>query len=200
MSSEQSVQIDSLFEKMDLKGRLDFDIFKQAMSGYFAISPKNERLIIIDYSQNSTKKRLFVIDVKGETLIYNTLVSHGKNSGFIKPTDFSNKAGSKKSSLGFFLTAETYHGKHGLSLKLDGLEKGINDNARDRAIVIHTATYANNSFVKTNGYLGRSWGCPALPTEIGLKIIDDIKDEACLYIYAKHDAYFKSSKFFDTDK
>lgn len=196
ITEDQYSRVNQLIEKLGIDKYLDQDIFRMATAGYFNIQPENEKLIIVDYSKNSYSSRFFVIDMKQEKILYKCLVSHGKNSGFIKPTKFSNVSGSKKSSLGFFKTAETYTGKHGLSLKLDGLENGINDNARSRAIVIHTADYVSLNFIKSNGYLGRSWGCPALPKDNGLKIIDEIKDGACLFIYANEKDYFKTSKFF----
>jgi hypothetical protein len=121
-------------------------------------------------------------------------VAHGKNSGENIADSFSNDSKSLKSCLGFFLTAETYTGKHGYSLKLDGLEPGINDNARQRAIVIHGADYVSASFAQQHGRLGRSWGCPALPTDRSKEIIDKISQGSCLFIYGNDPKYLKNSK------
>ncbi|MES2748574.1 MAG: murein L,D-transpeptidase catalytic domain family protein [Bacteroidota bacterium] len=142
-----------------------------------------EFLTIVDYSLPSTVKRLWIIDTKQNKIILNSLVAHGKNSGENFATSFSNKSESNKSSLGFFITGETYIGKHGLSLKLDGLENGINDMARTRAIVMHAADYVSEAFAKVHHRLGLSHGCPALPPSLNNKIIATIKGKSCLFIY-----------------
>jgi len=138
---------------------------------------------------------MWVIDMVSNEIIFQTVVSHGKNSGMEYATDFSNKPETFKSSLGFYKTAETYMGANGLSLRLDGLEPGINDNARIRDIVIHGANYADENLAHRQGYLGRSYGCPALPLKNYKEIINFIKEESCLFIY--HDSnydYLKNSK------
>lgn len=168
----------------------------QVMVGYYKIHPKNEKLItIIDYNKPSTEKRLYVIDVQNHKLLFNSLVAHGRNTGDNHATKFSNADNSKASSLGFFLTAETYSGKHGYSLKLDGLEKGINDNARMRSIVIHGADYVSESFISQQGRLGRSWGCPALPTGLSQSIINTIKEGSILFIYGNDENYVTNSVY-----
>lgn len=141
----------------------------------------------------STEKRLWVIDVETGEILFNDFVSHGKNSGELYATSFSNLNSSYKSSLGFYQTAETYTGKHGYSLRLDGLESGINDNARNRAIVIHGAGYANPDFIEKTGRLGRSLGCPALPEDSAKALIDLIKEKSCLFIYANEFGYLNNS-------
>ena len=115
--------------------------------------------------------------------MFNSLVAHGRNTGEEFANSFSNAAQSFKSSLGFYLTGEIYTGKHGMSLRLDGLEKGVNDNARSRGVVMHAADYVSNSFIKNNKRLGRSEGCPAIPGELSKEIINMIKDKSCLFIY-----------------
>jgi hypothetical protein len=127
-------------------------------------------------------------------LLQHSLVAHGRNTGALMANSFSNQAESNKSSLGFYVTSETYQGKHGLSLRLDGLEKNINDNARSRAIVVHGADYATEGFYKSTGYLGRSFGCPAVPTMDANKIINTIRNGSCLFIYSADQGYLKNSK------
>lgn len=154
---------------------------------------KDNILTIIDFSLPSTEKRLFVIDVEKGSLLYNTYVSHGRNSGTKFATQFSNLPESYKSSLGFYVTRNTYTGKHGFSLRLNGEEKGINDNAMSRAIVMHAADYVNKNLIKMQGYIGRSLGCPALPNEVYKPIINEIKDGSCLFIYSPSKDYQKKS-------
>jgi hypothetical protein len=151
-------------------------------------------LTIINYDLPSTEKRLWVIDLNEYKVLFNTYVSHGRNSGELYATDFSNDNESFKSSLGFYATAEIYTGNNGLSLKLDGLEKGINDHARQRAIVIHGADYVSPSFIAANNKLGRSHGCPALPIDLNEKIIKKISNKSCLFIYQSNSKYQKTSK------
>lgn len=161
--------------------------FEMAFEGYENLKSQNKLenniLTIIDFSLSSKLKRLWVINMETNEVLYHTLVAHGKNSGEEFATNFSNKSESYKSSLGFYLTAEIYTGKHGSSLKLDGIEKGINDNARERAIVIHGADYVSETFARNNGRLGRSQGCPALPNDLSNKITSKIKNKSVLFIY-----------------
>lgn len=145
---------------------------------------KNDSLLtIIDFSASSIQNRFFIIDLKNKKLLKHTLVAHGKNSGLDIAETFSNKKHSRKSSLGFYITGETYEGKHGFSLRLDGMSKDLNDNARKRAIVIHGANYVNQEFINVNGRIGRSFGCPALSFDEIHEIIDLIKEGSCLFIY-----------------
>ena len=161
--------------------------FKKALKGFYEMKEKGfikkDILTLIDFSLSSNTKRLWVIDLATNTILYNSLVAHGRNTGEEFANSFSNAAESFKSSLGFYATGEIYNGKHGMSLKLDGLEKGINDNARNRGIVMHAADYVSNFFIKAHNRLGRSQGCPALPSEITTEIINKIKDKSCLFIY-----------------
>lgn len=171
-------------DKFDLP---KFEIFTQALKGFYLLKEKGliekNILTLIDFSLSSNTQRLWVIDLDSNIVLYNSLVAHGRNSGDEFATSFSNAPESYKSSLGFYATGEIYNGKHGMSLKLDGLEKGLNSNARERAVVIHGADYVSNSFIKNNKRLGRSLGCPALPVEMTSKIIQTIKDKSCLFIY-----------------
>ena len=172
--------------------------FTEALKGFYILKEKGliskNILTLIDFSMSSNSKRLWVIDLTTNTILYNSLVAHGRNTGNEFATSFSNSAESFKSSLGFYATGEIYSGKHGKSLKLDGLEKGINSNARERAVVIHGADYVSNSFIQNNKRLGRSLGCPALPVELTDKIIQTIKDKSCLFIYFPSETYKVASK------
>jgi hypothetical protein len=155
---------------------------------------KHNIISIADFSLPSSRKRLFVIDLDDYRVLFNTYVAHGVNSGREYANQFSNNPSSYQSSLGFYETLHTYIGEHGYSLRLDGLEKGINDNANSRDIVIHAADYVNESFIRSQGYIGRSWGCPALPEKLHKPIIDKIKDGSCLFIYSANNAYLKKSR------
>jgi hypothetical protein len=176
------------------------DILSLGIKGYLKLKedgnmPEGKPLTVIDFSLPSTEKRMWIIDLQDGVILHHGYVSHGRNSGDLMAQKFSNKNSSYMSSLGFYLTAETYQGKHGYSLRLDGLEPGFNDNARERAIVIHGADYAREDFIKQTGRLGRSLGCPALPHEITVEIIDMIKDRSVLFIYGKDDNYLNQSQF-----
>jgi hypothetical protein len=161
--------------------------FTEALKGFYILKEKGlikkDILTLVDFSLSSNVKRLWVIDLATNIVLFQSLVAHGRNTGEEFANNFSNSAESFKSSLGFYATGEVYSGKHGLSLKLDGLEKGLNDNARKRAVVIHGAEYVSDSFIKGNKRLGRSQGCPAVPVELAAEIISIIKDKSCLYIY-----------------
>lgn len=156
---------------------------------------KNPVLTVIDFSLPSTAKRLWIIDVARQEVLMNTVVSHGRNSGMLMAEKFSNNPESYQSSLGFYKTAETYHGKHGYSLRLDGLEKGFNDQARSRAIVVHGADYAREEVAKMSGRLGRSLGCPAVPSELSKEVIDLIKDGSLLFIFGQDKTYLSEVPF-----
>jgi hypothetical protein len=156
-------------------------------------------LTVIDYDLPSTSKRLWVVDVAARKLLFHELVAHGKGSGDDLATVFGNGGGSNRSSVGVFLTAETYEGKHGFSLKLDGLEKGINDRARERDIVFHAADYVSDDFAKKAGRLGRSWGCPAVNPAIAKPLIDAIKGGSLVFVYADEPGWLASSEFLRTE-
>lgn len=142
----------------------------------------------------SSKKRLFVIDLEKEKLLYVTYVAHGRNSGLDKTLYFSNKAESNKTSLGFYVTSVTYNGSHGYSMRLEGQEIGFNNNAKERDIVVHSADYVSETVVKSQGYLGRSLGCPALSPAIYKSVINKIKNGTCLFIYGNNAQYITNSK------
>ena len=184
---------EQLFEEMELGGIVNFIAFRQAVAGYNRIKEKSKPILtLIDFSKPSTEKRFFVFDMEKKQLLYSSVVSHGRNSGENYATSFSNQNGSYKSSLGFYLTENTYQGGNGYSLILNGLEKGINDKAKERSIVVHGASYANPT-VAASGRLGRSLGCPALPTKLAKPIINTIKDGSVMFIYANNSSYLAQS-------
>ena len=149
---------------------------------------------IADYSQSSNRKRLYVIDLKNKKLLFNTFVAHGRNTGSEFAKNFSNEEGSLKSSLGFYVTAHPITGSHtGYSLLIDGVEKGFNDHAGKREIIVHGADYATEKFIQKYGRLGRSMGCPTLPPELNKPIIETIKDGTCLFIYNPDNKYLAGS-------
>lgn len=151
-------------------------------------------LSIVDFSLPSCKKRLFVIDMENYKVLFNTYVAHGRNSGREYANKFSNNPKSNKSSLGFYITKETYNGEHGFSLKLEGEEKGINDNAFRREIVVHCADYVDESFIRSQGFIGRSLGCPALPIRYTKPIIETIKNGSCFFMYSPNLKYLSHSR------
>ena len=170
-----------------------FDYAKQGLS-ILAAEGKllNDSIIsIIDFSEPSNKKRLFVIDLKHYKVLFNTLVAHGRNTGREWATSFSNQNSSFKSSPGFYITRETYEGHNGYSLKLDGMERGINDNAYERGIVMHGAAYVCDDLANAQGFIGRSQGCPAVPVQVSRPIINTIKNGTCLFVY--HPSYINKS-------
>ena len=184
---------------MDLgKKGLSRKAFDLALKGYNKLLKKrlvhNKNIItVIDFSKPSDQKRLFVIDLRNNKLVYQSLVAHGRKSGLEYATDFSNETDSHKSSIGFYITLQTYSGDHGYALKLKGCEKGFNNKAYDRAIVMHGSEYVTEQFLKSNGYLGRSFGCPALPEKMNKKIIDVVKNGSCLFIYHPSPKYLLTS-------
>ena len=159
----------------------------------------NNILTIIDYSLPSNEKRLWVFDLKNKKLLFNTYVSHGLNSGALLSTFFSNKYNSKSSSIGVYKTEKPYYGRHGLSLKLEGLESGFNDNASNRSVVMHGGWYVDENFIKRYGRAGRSWGCPAVPDGLSQPIINTIKDKSLFVVYYPSDRWFLKSKFLNCD-
>jgi hypothetical protein len=174
-------------------------LLQTALAGYELLLEaqsisRPEVITIIDFSLPSDKERLWVLDLIQGKVLFHCLVSHGRNSGEIMAENFSNTPGSNTSSPGFYVTGETYIGKHGLSLTLDGLEMGINDKARARAIVIHGADYVSADFIRKYGRLGRSFGCPAVPKELSEEIIQTIKGGSCLFIYVPKTSYTSISQ------
>lgn len=174
-------------------------LLQTALDGYEMLVQEHglsrpEVLTIIDFSLPSDQKRLWVLDLLQAKVLFHCLVSHGRRSGELMAEYFSNTPGSNASSLGFYITGETYIGNHGLSLTLDGIEYGINDNARERAIIIHGADYVSADFIRKYGRLGRSLGCPAIPEEMKKEIIQSIKGGSCLFIYKPSESYMSESQ------
>ena len=177
---------------------LPLPVFKEGLIGYYNIRAKGGRsappvLTLIDFDRPSQQKRLWVINVNQPRVLFHTLVAHGKASGADVPLAFSNKGGSEMSSLGFYRTAPTtYTGKHGLSLKLMGLDPGFNTNAESRSVVVHGADYVCEDFVKSHGRLGRSQGCPAVPVAETAAIVRAIRGGSVLYLHGPAGAGYRS--------
>jgi len=159
----------------------------------------NHIITVIDYSLPANQKRLWVFDLNTKQLLFHTYVSHGIKSGALMSNRFSNRNNSKASSMGIYRTQKTYYGREGLTLKLQGLDIGFNDNAENRAIVMHGGWYMEEGFITKYGRSGRSWGCPALPLSVSNDIINTIKDNALLIIYYPDKAWFSRSKFLQED-
>jgi len=195
-TKNKKINTKNIYEKISNK-TLSFQALDFALKGLENLQDSiklNTNIIsVLDFSQPSNQKRFYLIDIYTKKVLYQDYVAHGKNTGGLMAKNFSNTVNSYKSSLGFYKTAETYVGKHGLSLRLDGLEKGINDQARQRAIVMHAADYAEEKFINNYGRLGRSFGCPALPTKNYSKIINLIKNGTLLFIYAPQQNYLQNS-------
>ena len=172
-----------IFDKTKLGKHLKYDVFLTAFKEHIRVADK-PIMSIIDYSQPSDRRRFFIIDTDKKKLLYHTFVSHGINSGDLYATEFSNIVDSKQTSLGTFRVAEAYHGKYGISLRLDGMSPS-NSNARKRAIVLHGATYAEPATIKKIGMLGRSWGCPAIPMKLADKVVHLLKEGGSIYAHAR---------------
>ncbi|UKT65338.1 murein L,D-transpeptidase catalytic domain family protein [Pedobacter mucosus] len=176
---------------------LNESVFEKAITGFYnmkysGLLHDKSILTIADFDQESCKKRLYIIDLNEKELLLNTWVAHGLNSGGDKPTNFSNLINSNQSSIGFYLTGEIYFGKHGRSLKLDGMDQGFNNNARERAIVVHGADYVCQQSINQLGRLGRSQGCPAVAKNLANKVIDAISDKTVLFINNSEQNYTSS--------
>lgn len=193
-SAVQSPEL-SLYDSLALDSMgLSKEAFSEALTGYLYLKKAGNLLnqgilSIIDFSLPSYRKRLFILDLENRKLLFNTLVAHGRNSGKLVPTRFSNRNRSLESSLGFYLTGETYQGQNGYSLHLLGMEQGINSNALRRGIVVHAASYVNDNIAEQYGRLGRSEGCPAIPKDIHRAVIEKIKSGSCFFIYARDKKY-----------
>jgi len=191
--------MESLYDSLRLNSLgLARQVFEYAYQGFTYLKEvgkvSNDHILsIIDFSRSSSQKRLFVIDLKSVKVLFNTYVAHGVNSGEEYAWQFSNSIESNESSLGFYETTDTYLGKNGYSLHLQGLEKGFNDNAYDREIVMHGASYVNEKVIRFRGYIGRSFGCPAIPQRLHKFIINKIKNGTCLFIFSPDKDYLLNS-------
>jgi hypothetical protein len=155
---------------------------------------RTDVVTVIDYTKPSTERRLWVFDLAHSRVLFEELAAHGKNSGDLRAVRFSNTPNSLMTSLGAFLTGDTYIGQHGLSLRLQGLEKGVNDNSMERALVIHAAAYVNDAIAKAKGRIGRSWGCPAVRPEISRSLIQTVQGGTLVLAYYPDKAWLQTSK------
>ena len=198
---DSSIYSYNLYQRMQLANLgLSQDIFNKALAGQNLLKSNhqisnNHIISIIDFSQSSNNKRLYVIDLNTHKILFNTYVAHGRNSGDEFAHTFSNTSNSLKSSLGFYVTESTYNGSHGLSLRLKGVERNINDEAVKRAIVLHGADYVSESFINKNARLGRSHGCPAVPVDMCTPIVNAIKEGSCFFIFYPDKDYLSMSEF-----
>ena len=197
IASNLNNHIKQVYSQIDFNGgdKLSEEVFAYAYKGYLnlqqagKLNKEKNLLSICDFSLSSTKKRLWVIDLTSKKVVLNDYVAHGQGSGVEFATKFSNTENSHQSSLGFYVTGDIYNGQHGASMYLHGVDNGFNSSAYQRAIVVHGADYVCTDFIKSQNYLGRSWGCPAVSNKIAKKLINTIHDGTCLFIYAKQKNY-----------
>ena len=193
-------EVSNLYTQIDLKqSGLTKKAFEYALKGYYYLLDhhwlnKTNILSICDLSQSSRNRRLYVVDLEQKKVLVNTYVAHGHNSGKEFANSFSNNPSSHKTSLGFYVTQGTYYGNNGLSLKMRGMERGFNDRAGGRNIVVHGSEYVGPDFLQMNKFCGRSYGCPAVPADESENIIDLIKEGSCLFIYHPTKKYISRSK------
>ncbi len=198
LSSSEELYNSILF---DDENKLNFDVFAKAILGFNNLKKAGKLnedahlLTVCDFSMSSNKKRLWVIDMNERKVVFNSLVAHGKNTGEEFAEKFSNTESSYQSSLGFYITDTTYEGGNGYSLRLLGMDKGFNDAALQRAVVMHGADYVSEEFAATHKRIGRSWGCPAVPRALAEPIINTIKGKNVLFIYYPDENYLSSSEW-----
>ncbi|WP_100639694.1 murein L,D-transpeptidase catalytic domain family protein [Marinobacter salexigens] len=197
-STEHPLQLDKTLVR--LAPQANPHVLQLAARAISCAAPDAERLAVIDFSLPSKQSRLWVFDLKNEVLLFKELVSHGQGSGNAMASQFSNVPESHQSSIGLFRTLNSYHGRNGYSLRLEGLESGVNDLAYQRAIVIHGADYVSESFIEKTGRLGRSHGCPAVRQEIAGKLIDSLKENQYLFTYYPDSEWLASSEFLSCDR
>lgn len=192
----------SLYNSLDFQGNsLNQEIFEKAFRGYEKLkksgklNAESHLLTVCDFSLSSNKKRMWIIDLNDKKILFNSLVAHGQGTGEEFAEKFSNTESSHQSSMGFYITESTYQGANGYSLKLIGMDKGYNDAAMQRAIVMHGADYVSDDFAKQHKRIGRSWGCPAVPQELAETIINTIKQNNVLFIYYPDQNYLNSTEW-----
>lgn len=203
LNEEKLYSAKNLYNTLDFKDGniLKYDVFEKAINGFHQLKKggklkESSRLLTIcDFSLSSNEKRLWIINTETGEILFNTLVAHGKNTGEEFAEKFSNTESSLQSSMGFYITDQTYFGENGYSLRLRGMDAGYNDAAERRAVVMHGANYVSEEFTKKHGRIGRSWGCPAIPRAVAKSIIDTIKEENCLFIYYPDQGYLSSSEW-----
>jgi len=197
-------EVSCLYNQIELDSLgLSKEAFEYAYRGYIYLTEhhllnKSNILSICDFSQSSRNKRFYIIDLEQRKVLINTFVAHGRGSGSEYAHRFSNNSRSHKSSLGFYVTERTYYGDHGLALRIHGLEKGFNDKACGRNIVVHGSRYVGEDFIRSNRFNGRSFGCPAVPFEESNEVIETIKDGTCLFIYHPTKKYLVKSKILNS--
>lgn len=196
LAFSNNINIEEKYEKFQEKNKPNYELFEKAYIGYLQIPNKtSELLVIIDYTKPSSEERFYILDLKNNKILKTSRIAHSKNSGLDIPIKFSNDPNSFENSLGFYLTLNEYNGSFGHSLKLRGLEENINSNAEDRAIVIHGGEIANEDYLKKYGFLGRSLGCPVLPTDIVSDVITTIKEGTVVFIFGDDENYMNESLF-----
>lgn len=205
MSMEMRVasHIHSIYDGLDFTGSdiLSYDAFAAAYKGYLnlkeegKLNDEKQILTVCDFNLPSSNKRMWIIDLQNGKILFNTFVAHGMASGGDYATSFSNSMNSHQSSLGFYVTGDTYNGEHGTSLRLNGMDQGFNSSALARGVVVHGARYVCDNYVNNNTRLGRSWGCPAVPDDLKEPIINTIKAGTCLFIYRSDKKYANSSRW-----
>lgn len=198
-SSDLDRYIATVYNSIDFaEGKISEEAFGKAMRGYLNLQAAGKLgaaqniLSIVDFTLSSNSKRLWIIDLAARKVLFHTLVAHGQGSGDEFATAFSDNNNSHQSSLGFYVTGDTYLGEHGTSLRLHGQDKGFNTSAFNRGVVVHGADYVSPAFCQGNQRLGRSWGCPAVASSLAPAIIKTIKNGSCLFIYARQDKYLAS--------
>jgi L,D-transpeptidase catalytic domain len=191
----------TLYQSIDFgtEGQPAYDLFLRGIAGFYELKEEEnladkEVITLIDFRKSGNEKRLWVVDIKERKLLFHSLVAHGRNSGDVFANQFSNQHESNQSSLGFYVTGNTYWGKHGLSLKLHGIEEGINDQAEARAIVMHGAEYVSDEYIRKIGRLGRSFGCPAVPMSVHKEMITTLAGGTCLFIFYPDPNYLSATR------
>lgn len=203
LNFEDSIR--SIYHSIGLgKVGMNYDVFRYGMIGFYSLKESgklSDRNLVsfIDFTKPSTEKRFYTIDLDNRSVKFHTLVSHGRNTGENIATSFSNRQHSNQSSLGFYITGETYVGSKGYSMRLDGVDGAYNSNMRNRAVVMHDADYVSENWIKKYGRLGRSQGCPALPKEISKKVIDTIREKTVIFAYFNDADYLRTSSHLNLD-